>query len=105
MEEVIKLSFRGRKAFPEGTIRDYGKYGKYKKVERKWIRLKNGYPLFRKTLDYRKMKDFLLMKGYPERYFESRGVKTLRVIIGRKFKKEYNDYIGMLNGIREKEKV
>lgn len=45
----IKITFRGRKAFPNGTIRDYGKYGQYEKKEGKWIRLKKGYPAFRKT--------------------------------------------------------
>ena len=45
----IKITFRGRKAFPNGTIRDYGKYGQYEKKEGKWIRLKKGYPTFRKT--------------------------------------------------------
>ena len=105
MEEIIKLSFRGRKAFPEGTMRNYGKYGEYKKVGKAWVRIKNGYPLFRKTLDYRKMKEFLLMKGYPEKYFESRGVKTLRTIINRKFGKEYNDHIGRKNGLQQTEKI
>jgi len=105
MEETIKLSVRGRKALPEGTVRNYGKYGEYKKVDGKWIRLKNGYPLFRKTLNYKKMKKFLLMKGCPEKYFESRGVKTLRVVINRKFKKEYSDYIGDKNGMQQAEKT
>jgi len=45
----IKITFRGRKAFSNGTIRDYGKYGQYEKIEGKWIRLKKGYPALRKA--------------------------------------------------------
>jgi len=88
----MKVTFRGRKAFPEGTIRDYGKYGRYKKVGKDWIRLKNGYPTFRKTLDYKKMKAFLILKGYVEEYFEPRGIKALRSLIKSKFQEEYDAF-------------
>jgi len=82
-----QITFRGRKAFPEGTVRDYGKYGKYLKQNGEWVRLKNGHPSFRKTRDYKKMKLFLLNKGYSESFFKAKNVKTLRALI----KSEYNE--------------
>lgn len=88
----MEITFKGRKSFPDGTVRDYGKYGKYRKVGKQWIRLKKGYPIFRKTLNYEKMKTFLITKGYSEEYFKIRGVKTLRSLIKSKFQEEYNDY-------------
>ncbi len=87
----MKIAFRGRKAFSEGTIRDYGKYGRYKKVDNKWVRLKNGYPTFRKTLDYHKMKNFLTTKGYKEKFFENKGVKALRELIKSQYSEEYEN--------------
>ena len=93
----MKIAFRGRTAFPEGTIRNYGKYGRYRKVGKKWIRLKNGYPTFRKTLDFHKMKRFLLMKNYKERFFKDKGVKALRELIKSQYQKEYDNYVGGTN--------
>ena len=87
----MKVTFKGRKAFPDGTIRDYGKYGKYQKQGPQWKRMKNGYPTFRKTLDYKKMKAFLLTKGYSEDFFKTRGVKTLRSLIKSQYQEEYNE--------------
>ena len=93
MENISKLSFRGRKAFSEGMIRNYGKYGEYKKINGKWVRLKKGYPVFRKTLNYKKMKQFLILeKSYRERYFKDKSIKQLRKEIEMKFEKDYKKW-------------
>ncbi len=86
-----QITFRGRKSFPEGTIRDYGKYGRYQKKDKKWVRLKSGYPTFRKTIEYNKMKAFLKAIGYNQKFFSTRGVKDLRALINSRtdLKEEY----------------
>ncbi len=91
-----KITFRGRKSFPDGTIRDYGKYGRYQKKGKEWVRLKNGYPTFRKTMEYNKIKAFLKALGYKESFFTNRGVKDLRNYIDSQIglKEEYYEESG-----------
>src|SRR4030042_5803157 len=61
-----------KKSLPEGTVRDYGSYGKYQKQEGKWKRLKKGYPTFRRPLSFKLMKSFLLcQKSFEEDQFET----------------------------------
>jgi len=89
----IKIAFRGRRALPDGTIRDYGKYGRYEKRENKWIRLKKGYPAFRKVrLELRKHKYIRRKKGkggkweyvYKEAKGRSKKIDIKKISIGIK---------------------
>ncbi len=73
-----KISVVGRKSYPEGQIRDYGPYGQYKKINGRWERLKKGYPQFRRTIQFKNIKDFLLMKGIQEEFIESNNTRALR---------------------------
>jgi len=75
------------------TVRDYGKYGRYKKGEDgAWRRMKKGSS-FRKTINYRRMKMFLLEKGFNESFLNKSGVITLRSIIkSKRLTKEYRKW-------------
>ena len=94
-----QITFRGRKSFPDGTIRDYGKYGRYQKKGKEWVRLKSGYPEFRKTIEYHKMKAFLKVIGYNERFFSTHGVKDLRSLINSRTDLK-EDYYGKSSSTR-----
>ncbi len=100
------LRLRKGKALGPLTIQDYGKYGKYQKQENgKWKRLKSGYPQFRKTLNYKLMKMFLLVKGENESFLNKHGVKTLRSLIKSKsLSKEYEIWLEENNGEVRNEK-
>jgi len=74
----MSLVFK-KKGCELGTIKDYGVYGKYKKTEDGWKRIKNGYPKFRRTLHFKRMKEFLLSQGFGEGFIDSRSSKQLRI--------------------------
>jgi hypothetical protein len=90
-----KVSFRKSNSLPSGTKQNYGKYGIYEKQEDgKWKRLKKGYPAFRKTLDYKLMKSFLLEQGECESFLDNNGIKTLRSMIKSKdIEEEYSNWL------------
>ena len=94
------VSFRKSKAVETGTTRDYGKYGTYKKQsDGTWKRQKQGYPAFRKTLDYKLMKSFLIEKGLCESFLDRSGIKTLRSMIKSKgIEEDYNMWLEEHNG-------
>ena len=76
-----KLLIRKANVLVTNIIRDYGKYGKYEKREDGvWRRLRKGSS-FRRTINYKKMKLFLLEKGFNESFLNKGGVITLRSII------------------------
>lgn len=95
-----KVTFKKTKAVEIGTIKDYGKYGKYKKQENgDWKRLKKGYPPFRKTLNYKLMKSFLCEQGECESFLDKNGIKTLRSMIkSKRLEKQYEKWLGEKNG-------
>ena len=88
-----KLLIKKSGALEANSIRDYGKYGKYKKGEDgAWRRLKKGSS-FRKTINYKRMKIFLLEKGFNESFLNKSGVITLRSLIkSKRLVKEYREW-------------
>lgn len=88
---MTDLKFKKERIFPVGTIKEYGRYGSYiKKEDGRWKRMKNGGPSFRKTINHKKMSEFLLEKGAARSFLETHGVKTLRSMIKSKgWVKEY----------------
>ena len=73
----MKLKFR-KGSYELGAIRDYGVYGKYEKTEEGWKRLRKGYPSFRRTYLFNKIKEFLLLKGENKTMIESNNAKGLK---------------------------
>lgn|SRR4030042_928403 len=84
-----------KKSLPEGTVRDYGSYGKYQKQEGKWKRLKKGYPTFRRTLSFKLMKSFLLcQKSFEEDQFETLNGPALRAILKKEgWTRQFNRWV------------
>ncbi len=97
-----KLLIKKPKILGTNSIRDYGKYGEYRKEEDGcWKRLRKGSS-FRKTINYKRMKIFLLEKGLNESFLNRSGVITLRSIIkSRRFVKEYREWSKEKNNGKE----
>lgn len=88
---MAKLVFK-KDCYKEGTIRNYGKYGKFEKSnDGKWKRIKTGYPSKRITKQFKERKDFLLMKGDEENYIDTFGAFDLKIIIEKRGLKEEFD--------------